>query len=84
MHVLAVATLVVYVLYTRSEHTIATFGTDALVWTVPFPGVGILRFIHLVTTRHDAESPTEEMLKDPLFMGNLALYAAVCAFILYR
>ncbi len=83
LHILAVVTVVVYVLYTRSDHTVNMFGTDALVYTVPFPIIGILRFIHLVTSRHEAESPTQEMLTDPIFMLNLALYGVVCAGILY-
>ena len=83
LHSLAVVTVVVYVLYTRSEHALASFGTDKLQYTVIFPVVGILRFIHLATTRHEAESPTEEMLKDPLFMINFALWLALTAAILY-
>jgi 4-hydroxybenzoate polyprenyltransferase len=80
---LALMTTVVYVLYTRSDITIETFGTDALVYTVPFPIVGILRFMYLTTTRHEAESPTEEMLRDPLFMVNLGLYVIATGAILY-
>jgi decaprenyl-phosphate phosphoribosyltransferase len=83
LYTLAALVVVVYALYTRSAHTIALFGTDALLWTVPFPLIGILRFSHLATTRHDAESPTEEMLRDPLFMTNLALYVLVTGAILY-
>ncbi|MBK6917452.1 MAG: decaprenyl-phosphate phosphoribosyltransferase [Deltaproteobacteria bacterium] len=83
LHVVATAVVVTYALYTRSEHTVATFGTDALVWTVPFGVVGILRFSHLATTRHDAESPTEEMLRDPLFMANFVVYLLVTGAILY-
>jgi decaprenyl-phosphate phosphoribosyltransferase len=80
---LAVCVVTVYVLYTRSEQTTAMFGTDALVWTVPFSVIGILRFVYLATTRHDAESPTEEMLKDPLFMANFLGWIAVTGAILY-
>jgi decaprenyl-phosphate phosphoribosyltransferase len=83
LHGLAVLVVIVYVLYTRSDQTITTFGTDSLVYTVPFPVLGILRFIHLATTRPEAESPTEEMLKDPLFMLNLALYVIATGAILY-
>jgi decaprenyl-phosphate phosphoribosyltransferase len=83
LHALAALVVVVYALYTRSAHTIALFGTDALLYTVPFPLVGILRFSHLATTRHDAESPTEEMLKDPLFVANFVAYVAVTGGILY-
>lgn len=83
LHTLAVLVVVVYVLYTRSEQTITTFGTDSLVYTVPFPVFGILRFVHLATSRHEAESPTEEMLRDPLFVLNLVLYVATTGAILY-
>lgn len=83
LHTLAVITVVVYVFYTRSEHVLEFFHTDKLAYTVIFPIIGILRFIHLATTRHDAESPTEEMLKDPLFMINFVLWLAITAAILY-
>ena len=83
MYVLAALVVGVYALYTRSEHTIATFGTDALLWTVPFPVLGIARFTHLATTRHEAESPTEEMLRDPLFLANCVVYLVVTGGILY-
>ncbi len=83
LHGLALCVVVAYVLYTRSPATVETFGTDALVYTVPFPVVAILRFIYLATNRHDAESPTEEMLKDPLFMFTIVTYVAVTGAILY-
>ncbi len=83
MWALAAVTTAVYAAYTLSDHTVQTFGTRLLALTTPFPLVGILRFIHLVTTRHEAESPTEEMLKDPFFMGNLAVYVVLVAAILY-
>lgn len=83
MFVLAALVVIVYGLYTQSASTVATFGTDALIWTVPFPLLGIARFIHLTTTRHEAESPTEEMLRDPLFLAICAAYLAVTGAILY-
>lgn len=70
---LAATTLGVYTAYTLSEHVVALFGSNRLVYTVGFGVVGIGRFIHLATTRH-AESPTEEMLKDPLFMLNFVAW----------
>lgn len=83
LHSLGIVTVVVYVLYTVNAHTEEMFGTTLLVYTVIFPIVGILRFVHLATTRHDAESPTEEMLKDAPFMVNLLLYGAAIVVILY-
>jgi decaprenyl-phosphate phosphoribosyltransferase len=83
LYLLAAMVVVVYALYTRSDHTIALFGTDLLIWTVPFAVIAILRFIHLAITRHAAESPTEEMLRDGLFMANFVAYVIATFAILY-
>jgi decaprenyl-phosphate phosphoribosyltransferase len=83
LYVLAVTTVGVYAAYTLSAHVVELFGNNRLVYTVGFGAVGVLRFIHLATTRHDAESPTEEMLKDPLFMLNFLAWLGLLAAILY-
>ena len=83
LYVVAGLVVIAYAAYTRSDHTVALFGTNMLIWTVPFPVIGILRFSHLAITRHEAESPTEEMLRDGLFMANLALYVVATFAILY-
>ena len=58
-------------------------GTNALVYIVPVPAVAILRFIHLATTRKDAESPTDAMLKDPVFMAAIVLYVVATGAVIY-
>jgi decaprenyl-phosphate phosphoribosyltransferase len=83
LYVLAATTVGVYTAYTLSEHVALLFGSNRLVYTVAFGAIGVLRFIHLSTTRHDAESPTEEMLKDPLFMLNFLAWLGLLAAILY-
>lgn len=76
------ATVGAYVIYTLDPQTRAHFGTDLLVFTSVFALVGVLRFVHLVRNRPDAESPTEEMLRDPPFLitgmlGVVALLAII-------
>jgi decaprenyl-phosphate phosphoribosyltransferase len=83
LYVLGATTLGVYAAYTLSDHVVELFGSNRLVYTIAFGAVGIARFIHLATTRHDAESPTEEMLKDPLFMLNFLAWLGLLAAILY-
>lgn len=83
LYALAFATIGLYVAYTLSDHVQQMFGTNRLVYTAVFGVVGIARFIFLATTRRDAESPTEEMLKDPLFMLNFAAWLALTAALLY-
>lgn len=84
MGVLGVATFGVYALYTQSTHALSLFSTRGLALTLPFVAFGIVRFGWLTFNKPDAESPTDSMLKDKLFLANLVLYAAAVAAILYR
>lgn len=70
------ATVVVYTIYTLDQHTIAMFGTPYLVVTSAFMLVGVARFVQL-TQKTDADSPTDAMLKDKLFVATFLL-GAVC------
>lgn len=84
LYVLAVAVAVTYAMYTRSPQTVEAFGTDALVYTVPLPAAAIVRFITLATARKDdAESPTDAMLRDPVFMTAIVLYVVATGAVLY-
>ncbi len=62
------STVGAYVVYTLDPQTREHFGTDFLVVTSIFALFGVLRFMHLVRNRPDAESPTEEMLRDVPFL----------------
>jgi decaprenyl-phosphate phosphoribosyltransferase len=83
LYVLAVLTVLTYAAYTQSPHALDYFGTRSLVFTVPFVGFGIYRFLHITGRKADAESPTESMLKDRLFLLNLILYAIAIVFVIY-
>lgn len=78
-----IATVATYVVYTLDPHTRAMFGTEWLVGSSIFTLVGVLRFVHLVRSRPEAESPTEEMLKDAPFIANLVLWGVAVVAIIY-
>jgi decaprenyl-phosphate phosphoribosyltransferase len=78
--VTGLATVAVYTIYTLDEHTIAMFGTPYLVVTSVFVLVGVGRFVQL-TEKTDADSPTDAMLRDKLFLATFVL-GAVCVFAL--
>jgi len=59
------------------------FGTDALVYIVPVPAVAIFRFIRLATKGKDAESPTDAMLRDPVFMLAILAYVVATGAVIY-
>jgi decaprenyl-phosphate phosphoribosyltransferase len=84
MMALGVGTTAAYVFYTQAPHTVTFFGTRNMIFTAPFCALGMFRFL-LLANRRTGESPTEEMLRDGLFMLNLVLWgAAVLAIIYYR
>ena len=81
--ILAGATVVAYALYTQDDHTVGFFGTRALIATVPFAALGIFRFLQLALWRPREESPTDAVLRDWLFLLNLAAWGAVVIGIIY-
>ena len=79
------ATFASYVAYTRAAHTINFFHTANMVYTAPCAALGLLRFGQLVTRSELADSPTDAMLKDWIFVVSALLWgAAVCLVIYYR
>jgi 4-hydroxybenzoate polyprenyltransferase len=80
---LAMATIAAYALYTQHDRTVLLFGTRSLIWTLPFCIVGIARFLQLALSERRLLSPTEAMLRDPLFLANIALWAVAVIAILY-
>lgn len=81
--VLGVTTLAAYFFYTLAPHTVSFFGTGDLVWTTPFPAIGLFRFGQLLKTGKSEDSPTEEMLKDPIFLINMAAWILSVLAIIY-
>lgn len=82
MGVLGVLTTVTYLVYTRSMHAREVFNVE-LIWTVPFVAFGIFRFNWIVGRKADAESPTDSMLRDPLFVANLVAYGVAVVLLLH-
>lgn len=74
LYITGLCTVGLYVVYTLDPQTSLYFGTPHLIWTAPMPLFGVLRFLHLVRTRHHAESPTEDMLRDVPFLLNLGVW----------
>ena len=78
----AVVTLLAYLAYTVAPGTVAKFGGYQLVFTLPFPVFGIIRYLQLVASRVDA-SPTEALVTDFASLFNLAAWVAVVVIALY-
>jgi 4-hydroxybenzoate polyprenyltransferase len=77
------STLLAYAFYTISAETVQKFGTDRLLWTVPFPLYGIFRYLYLVHQRAGGGNPSETLLEDRPILLCVALWGASVILILY-
>ncbi len=82
--VTSVATIATYLAYTVDQHTRQYFHSDLLWPTTAFVVAGVLRFLYLVRSRPDAESPTQEMLRDGPFVGIMMGWTIVMVWIVYN
>jgi decaprenyl-phosphate phosphoribosyltransferase len=81
--ILVLVTLISYAAYTVAPGTVAKFHTTHLIYTLPFPALGILRYLQLVE-RRDSRAPTDALVADWLSHLNLAVWAALVVWVLYR
>ena len=80
----AAASLMSYALYTIWPATVAKFGTEALLYTVPFVAYGIFRYLYLVRVSESVEDPSHVLLTDRPLAACVLLYLATVLLILYR
>lgn len=82
--VVTASTVVSYALYTQASETIAKFGTDRLVWTLPLVVYGIFRYLYLVHQREQGGNPSRVLLNDRPLLVAVALWAASVLVIIYH
>lgn len=82
--VVTASTVVCYALYTQAAETVAKFGTDRLVWTLPFVIYGIFRYLYLVHQREEGGNPSRVLLNDRPLLTAVALWAATVIAIIYH
>jgi len=83
MKILAFLSAFSYFIYTISPHTRNYFGTNGLVFSVPFVLFGLLRFVRISTKTDSSESPTDSMIKDIPFIINLFLWFITITLLIY-
>jgi 4-hydroxybenzoate polyprenyltransferase len=81
--VVTACTLLAYAFYTIDAETVRKFGTDRLLWTVPFPLYGIFRYLYLVHQREGGGDPSETLLTDRPIQLCVVLWGAAVLLILY-
>jgi len=79
----AACTLMSYALYTIWPATVAKFGTEALIVTVPVVAYGVFRYLHLVRVSETSEDPSQVLLADRPIQATVAIYVALTLWVLY-
>jgi hypothetical protein len=81
--VVTASTLLAYAFYTIAPDTQAKFGTDRLLWTVPFPLYGIFRYLYLVHQRAGGGNPSDTLVEDLPILACVWLWGTSVILILY-
>jgi len=81
--VVTASTVLAYAFYTISPDTQSKFGTDKLLYTVPFTIYGIFRYLYLVHQRAGGGNPSELLVTDRPLLACVALWGASVILILH-
>jgi 4-hydroxybenzoate polyprenyltransferase len=83
--VVTAATVISYTIYTISPATVDKFGTERLVYSVPFVVYGVFRYLYLIYRRQRGGSPSEVLLTDlPTLINVLLWMITVLAVLFFR
>ncbi len=83
INIVGAGTVISYALYTMAQGTINKFGTDKLIFTVPFVLFGIFRYLYLIHKKMESGSPERVLLTDVPLIINILLYGITAAGIIY-
>ena len=81
--IVASATVLGYAFYTIDQETVTKFGTERLLWTVPFPLYGLFRYLYLVHQRASGDNPSEILITDGPIIACVVLWVVVVVAIIY-
>ncbi len=84
INVVTASTVVAYALYAVAPETVAKYGSERLVWTVPLVLFGIFRYLYLTYQKVGKRNPTEAILTDPPFLINMVLWGLAALWVVYR
>lgn len=81
--IVATSAILCYILYTVWPATVEKFGSNHLVFTVPFVIYGIFRYFYLIHQRQSGGDPTDSLLTDRPLLVNVLLWATTAVAVIY-
>lgn len=82
--VLMAMIIITFSLFTVSNYAIERFGTDALVFTVPFVIYGLFRYLYIVNDKGSIGDPTSILFTDKHILLCVLGWLITCIWILYK
>ena len=83
INVVTASTVVAYALYAVDPQTVARFGSEHLVYSVPLVLFGIFRYLYLIYQKPGRRNPTEAILTDVPSVVNVGLWILLVLWIIY-
>jgi 4-hydroxybenzoate polyprenyltransferase len=83
LSVVMACTLLAYAFYTINPETVAKFGTDRLLFTLPLPIYGLFRYLYLIHRGDSPGNPSDLLLSDRPLQICILLWGALVAAIIY-
>lgn len=81
--IVTASTVMSYALYVISDETVKKFGTNKLIYTVPFVLYGIFRYLYLVHRKVKGGNPTRLAVTDIPLLVNIMLWIITASIIIY-
>lgn len=81
--IISASVIIVYTLYAMDLQTIQKFGTNHLIYSIPFVYYGIFRFLYLIDTKRYGGDPAHILISDYKMQIDLLLWVIVCIGVIY-
>jgi decaprenyl-phosphate phosphoribosyltransferase len=79
----AAGAVIAYALYTVAPRTLATFGTENLIYTTIFVIYGVFRYLYLIHSGKQGENPTDALTSDVPIIVDGVLWVLACVYLIY-
>lgn len=79
----AIAAVALYSVYTLAPNTVQRFGTDGLIWTLPFVVVGLWRFARVSQDPKNGGDPATLIFHDAPLLVTTGLWLLVACVVIY-
>ena len=79
----AAGAVISYALYTVAPRTLATFGTENLIYTTIFVIYGVFRYLYLIHAARQGENPTNALTSDVPILVTGMLWVGACVYLIY-